>query len=48
MNKVNIYDFFNLIDIGVQATVKMSHFSTQNEAIVTNTIETMTKKMYVH
>lgn len=45
MQKVNIYDFFKLYDVGVQATVDIRHDFTQCEVKSFRSAEVMTKNI---
>lgn len=45
MQKVDIYDFFKLYDVGVQATVEIRHGFTQCEVKSFKSAEVMTKNI---
>ena len=46
MKMVNIYDFFKLYDVGVQATPLTSSQAVQIDKIPLKNVEVMTKNIY--
>jgi hypothetical protein len=45
MNKVDIFDFFKLYDIGVQVSAEMTNDSTQVDHKIYKNAEIMTRKI---
>lgn len=45
MNKVDIYDFFKLYDVGVQASAEKTSNYSQVEPKVFKNVEVMTRKL---
>ena len=46
MKKVNIYDFFKLYDVGVQATPSVFSQAVQLDKLLLKNVEVMTKNIY--